>query len=115
MTEAQHQACLFGWVQWNVHKYPELWFLHAIPNGEYRSKATAARLRDTGVKAGVSDVFLPVARRGCHGLYIELKVAGGRVSPKQSEWIRRVRGEGYYAEVCVGYDEARRLLEWYLE
>jgi len=115
VTEHQHQVCLFSWASWNLHIYPELWFLFAIPNGEYRLKAVASKLRAEGVKAGVSDVFLSVARRGFHGLYIELKTEGGRVSPKQAQWVSRVREQGYYAAICYGFDEAKDLLVWYLD
>ena len=71
-------------------------------------------MKEQGVKAGVSDIFLPVARRGYHGIYIELKKTGGIVRPTQKEWIEAVQKEGYYAAVCYGTDAAVELLEWYL-
>mgnify|MGYP004433785991 CR=1 FL=1 len=39
-----------------------------------RDARTAANLKRQGVKAGVPDLHLPVARGGYNGLYIELKV-----------------------------------------
>lgn len=113
-TEAQEQTTLFEWSAWNIGKYPELWFLHHVPNGGSRNKLEAMSLKRQGVKAGVSDIFMPVARRGYHGLYVELKAIGGRVSDNQAEWINRVRAQGYAAFVCYGAVEAVGKLEWYL-
>ena len=54
------------------------------------------------------------ARRGYHGLYIEMKSLTGRIRPEQADWINRVRAEGYAAFVCHGGGEAVEKLEWYL-
>ena len=68
-----------------------------------------------GVKAGVPDLFMPVARGGFHGLFIEMKrSAGGRLSDAQNEWIDRLRAEGYLAEVCAGWEAARETVLEYL-
>ena len=75
----------------------------------------AANLKQQGVKPGVPDIFLPVARKGFHGLYIELKRAkGGTVSKAQQEMLIALRCEGYAVEVCYGCEEAVRVLEGYL-
>ena len=86
--EEIEQTCLFRWAALESGAHPELALLHAIPNGGKRSKSEAARMKAAGVKPGVPDMFLPVAREGCHGLYIELKRRdGGRVSPEQTAWM----------------------------
>ena len=113
-TEAQIQAALFEWAAYNRLKYPELKLLHAIPNGGGRHPAEAANLRRQGVKPGVSDIFLPVARRCYHGIYIELKAAKGKLRSAQRSWLAAVSRQGYYATMCRGIDEAIALLSWYL-
>ena len=113
-SEAQNQVALFEWAAWNSKKYPELKMLHAIPNGGSRHPAEAAHLKRQGVKSGISDIFLPAARRGYHGIYIEMKAPKGRLSPAQKEWLEAVKREGYYAAVCYGSDRAIALLTWYL-
>lgn len=113
--EANEQRTLFDWVRWNEGKNPDLWFLHAIPNGGSRNKIEAANLKKQGVKAGVSDLFLPVAKGVYHGLYIELKIKGGRTSDLQMEWIKRVQMQNYMALVAYGFDEAKAVIEWYLK
>ena len=79
-TEADEQIALFEWAALQSGRFPELTLLHHVPNGGSRNKIEAARLRAQGVKSGVPDLCLPVARGGNHGLYIELKrQRGGRI------------------------------------
>lgn len=115
-TEDTEQAHIFAWAAWASGKYPELDLMHHIPNGGKRSKSEAARFKAQGVKAGVPDIFLPCARGGYHGLYIELKrTKGGKLSAAQKEWIDALRGQGYKVIVCYGFDEAREVIINYLE
>lgn len=69
---------------------------------------------------GVSDLFLPVARHGYHGLFIEMKAAGKRrykanqPTAEQQWFMESVREQGYLAVPCWGTDEAVILLSSYL-
>lgn len=114
MSESQEQQALFQWAAIAERQYPELRLLHAIPNSGKRHIITAVRMKAEGQKAGVSDIFLPVARHGFHGLYIELKIKGGRVSPSQADWIKLTTVQGYKSIVCVGWEDARMEIEGYL-
>ena len=114
-TESAEQQCLFRWAAYQSGAIPELDLLYHIPNGGSRRKSEAGRFKAEGVKAGVPDICLPVARNGIHGLYIELKrQKGGRTSPEQEQWIRWLDGQGYLAVVCKGWEEAANLIERYL-
>lgn len=114
--EEVEQTCLFRWAAYSLGAHPELKLLHAIPNGGKRSKSEAARMKAAGVKAGVPDMFLPVARGGSHGLYIELKrIKGGRVSAEQLAWMEELTREGYTCAVCHGWEEARKVIQTYLK
>lgn len=85
--------------------------LYAVPNGQYRR----GQRMEAGLRKGVPDLCLPVARRGYHGLYIELKIAGGRLSEAQQGWLSVLGEQGYLCRVIVeSLDEARSLLRWYL-
>ena len=97
-------------------QWPELELMHHIPNGGSRNKIEAARLKGQGVKAGIPDVFLPVAKGGYHGLYIEMKKQhGGTVSPEQKDKIAKLREQGYRVEVCKGFQNAADVIEAYME
>ena len=113
-TEAQEQMTLFSWAAMQSGKYPELNLLYHVPNGGSRHKAEAGRLRAEGVKAGVPDLCLPVARGQYHGLYIELKAGKNTTTKKQKEWLEYLRQQGYYTAVCYGWQPAAQLIEQYL-
>ena len=94
---------------------PELGLLYAIPNGGKRAIKTAIALKAQGVKSGVPDMCLPVARGGYHGLYIELKrQKGGVVSETQKSWITALNTQGYKAIICHGAEEAIEQIRGYL-
>jgi len=68
-----------------------------------------------GVRAGVSDLFLSVARRGYHGLYIEMKYGDNSMSKDQIEFANEVRNENYFvAENVNSFEEFCRVIKWYL-
>ena len=114
-TEAQEQTALFEWAGMMSGRIPDLALLHAIPNGGSRNPAEARHLKAQGVKPGIPDIFLPCARGEYHGLYIELKRRkGGRVSIDQKKMILALQAQGYKAEVCMGWDEARETICEYL-
>ena len=114
-SESVEQTRLFQWAKMQSAAYPEIGLLFHIPNGGKRYAATAKRLKAEGVKAGVPDLFLPVARGGEHGLFIELKKEhGNKATEKQNEWLDALRKQGYTAAVCYGWYEAARLIYLYL-
>lgn len=114
--EAQEQIALFQWAAWQTGKYPELKLMHHIPNGGGRNEIEAARLKMQGVKKGIPDIFLPVARNDYHGLYIELKrLKDSRTSPEQKEMLNELMLQGYYTAICKGADEAIKVITEYLE
>lgn len=121
-SEDGHQLALLCWcalpeiqIRW-----PQLKYLFAIPNGGYRDKREAAKLKAMGVKAGVPDLCLPVPMYYWHGLYIELKrpdskgKKAGQTSDEQDEWIAFLTKQGYRVIVSYGWEKARDYLIWYL-
>lgn len=99
---------------------PELDLLFAIPNGGSRDGHTAQILKQTGVKAGVSDMFLPVPKSHfgvmLHGLWLELKTTKPGAGPQdnQLDWQTKMRNKDYAAEIVYGFEQARDCLMWYL-
>lgn len=82
--------------------------------GGKRDKRTAVALKRQGVKAGVPDICLPVARNGYHGLYIELKAGKNKATKSQEKWQVFLNSQGYYAVICYGWHEAAKVIEEYL-
>lgn len=115
-SEDDEQAAVMEWATLMRYQRPELDLLHHIPNGEYRHPAVAKRLKRLGVKAGIPDLFLPVARGTFHGLYIEMKKRkGGRVSTEQKSWLEALTAQNYLCIVAHGSDEACDAIWQYLE
>lgn len=112
--ESGHQEALFSWAAYQQGRMPELEYLHHVPNGGKRDKATATALKRQGVKAGVPDIVLPAVRAGYHGLYIELKAGKNTTTAKQKGWLRFLRQQGYFTAVCYGWQAAAELIEKYL-
>jgi hypothetical protein len=114
-TEAQEQAALFQWIAYKAKQYPELQYCYHIPNGGSRNPIEARHLKEQGVKPGIPDLFLPCARGGWHGLYIEMKRRkGGRLSDEQAAMLEALREQGYCAWVCKGANDAIELITEYL-
>ena len=114
-TEAQEQTAVFNWAAVMERRWPELRLLHHCPNGGSRNAREAHNLRMQGVKPGIPDICLPVARRGYHGLYIEMKRRkGGRLSDEQAAMLEALREQGYCAWVCKGANDAIDLITEYL-
>jgi len=123
-TEHDIQSALFSWAQLQTACYPELALMFAIPNGGKREKRqdrkgrwfspTAQKLKREGVKRGIPDIFLPCARGGSHGLFIEMKAPDGRVSPEQASVHKLLWEEGYAVIVCYSLESAIMLITWYL-
>ena len=113
--EHQHQKALFEWAAIARDRHPELDRMFAIPNGGHRHKATAAKLKAEGVKAGVPDICLPVARGGHYGMFLELKAGKNRPTAEQAARLEQLREDGYFAVWCVGWAEASTLIVGYLE
>lgn len=114
-TESMEQQCLFRWAAMQSAAWPELGLMYHIPNGGHRSKSQAGRFKAEGVKAGVPDICLPVARYPWHGLYIELKRrTGGRKSEEQKMWLALLDEQGFKAICCQGWEAAAIEITRYL-
>lgn len=113
--EDEEQTALFQWAELQSGKYPELRLLFHIPNGGKRNAREAARFKKMGVKSGVPDLFLPVAKKGFHGLWIEMKSKKGRLSENQIAFLKELDKQSYKTAVCYGWEEAAQTLTNYLK
>lgn len=95
-------------------RYPELFLLHAVPNGGYRDKRTAGRMKAQGVLAAMPDLHLPVMRGPFLSLYVELKIKGTYGRPAQREMAERLRAEGHAVVEVQGVEECVAAIMGYL-
>ena len=119
--EDDEQRALFTWAGLQqlsdppdpTHRKLSDYLIH-IPNGGRRGRTEAARLKGLGVKAGVSDLLLPIVVGCFAGLWIEMKARGGKPTRDQVEWLERMDRCGYATAVAEGFDEARGIILRYL-
>lgn len=114
--EGQEQSHLIKKFRELYPQYADL-LIH-IPNGGSRKNAYEGwRLKEQGVRAGVSDLFLPVVSHGYAGLWLEFKAAppnNSPVSQAQRDWLNLVKAQGYAVTVCLGAPAALAAICAYL-
>jgi hypothetical protein len=98
MTESEHQIAYFNWCRVMGGRHPRLDTIFAIPNGGYRSKATAGRLKSEGL-------FIPVQMGQHCGMWIEMKAGKNKLTPGQIAFRESV-GDAYLWAVAYGWEEA---------
>ncbi len=135
--ESDMQIALFDMIYLHEPRYPLLARVFHVPNEGYsgpKGKAKGRKRHREGVRAGIFDIFVDVAKRGdvvvanpghstpntiferfkCPGLRIELKAKGGKMSDAQTDWLNYYREAGYSAEVCFSWEEAWNIICDYL-
>lgn len=112
--EHEEQVAFMQWCQLQERKYPELKLMFAIPNGGQRSITTAGKLKKEGVKAGIPDLHLPIARGVYHSLFIEMKVGKNKPTAHQIKMMEMLSSSGNFCVVCYGAKEAIVATQSYL-
>lgn len=115
LKEHEVQSLFFVWLHRNERRHPVLSLFFAIPNGGWRHVRTAVKLKAEGVKPGVPDTCLPVARNGRAGLWIEFKAGRNKPTALQDEWKAKLEAEGHHVEVCYSWQEAALATVRYLK
>ena len=117
----EFQVELINHLKLHEGRFPDLKLIHANPMGEERTKSGGARLKAEGAKAGIPDLFLPVARYSkqrkefFHGLYIEIKAyPRDELSPEQLWWKERLEGQGFDYYVARDMMETLNYIKAYL-
>jgi hypothetical protein len=101
-AEARRQAAIVEYVRW-VAPHIIIW---AVPNGGLRTKSEAARLKWTGVLAGVPDLTLVLPNWRC--AFWETKTLRGRLSSDQLAIRAKLERLGHCWAVVRDIDDARR-------
>lgn len=128
--ESDLQILCVAWFR-SQPKWRSLWSqLVAIGNGGKRIQKTvrdkwgnyhtfspeAKRMKAEGVTAGVSDLMLPIAGKGGHNLFIEMKTTDkwSRQSDAQKAWQRATERVGNKYVVCRTFEEFKSVVTDYL-
>jgi len=124
--EANEQAGIVQWAKLATlpRRPPERliqYLLHVTNEGKRRTGGFAV---GQGLSAGYPDLALEIPSRGHHGLRCEVKrrpayygteqAMKAAVSDAQRDWLRRLWGQGYFAFVGFGMNQAIDVMSWYV-
>jgi hypothetical protein len=102
-VEARIQASVVAWVRLVA---PHV-LVFAVPNGGLRTKAEAARLKWTGVVAGIPDLIVIAPGGRIH--FAEVKATGGSLSPAQRAIHEALTALGTPPAIVRSVEDARRV------
>lgn len=106
--------------------YPDVIFT-SESSGVRLSIAQAVTLKRTRSCKALPDLWILEAKKGYHACFIELKSEGNKIYKKngdlkkekhlaeQEQIQHRLRNKGYFCEFAVGFDEAKSIVDYYLE
>lgn len=68
-----------------------------------------------GIRPGASDLFIMVAKKEKHGLFLELKSENGKVSEHQKKFLQDAKEQGYETAVAWSFAEAKKIVDDYFD
>lgn len=127
MKESELQVSVARYIRL---RYPEVLFHSDFGSGIKLTKGQAIKQkRQNGGRRGWPDMFVAepreIKRVMYYGLFIELKKGGTRLRKKdgspasehiaeQGRTLTALWKKGYQAVFAVGFDEAKKIIDWYL-
>jgi len=111
--------------QYIKYQYPDVVFT-TEQSGLKVTKGQAIILSKTRSSSALPDLWLLEAKKGYHGACIELKredvvlykkngdLIKNKHIAEQEEMQSKLRNKGYFCEFAVGYNDAKRLIDYYL-
>ena len=99
-------------VSWFRIEYPNL-IIFSVPNGGSRNKLEGAKLKKTGLLAGIPDLIVLFPNKTI--VFIEMKKrVGGKLTPSQKKIFPLLRLFGFEILICEGAEMARnKFMEYY--
>lgn len=102
--------------------YPNLYLtVIKIHNEGQRARSTNRILPRLGMRAGASDLFFAYPTKKYHGLWMEIKKDGWKMTVAQRDHVQRQTNfidqqnqNGYLARMVIGVDEGIKLLNEYM-
>lgn len=83
----------------------------SVPNGGSRNLREAAKLKRTGVLAGVSDLIVLLPNKA---IFLELKTPKGKQQKSQKDFQRDVEALGFDYHIARSVEEVKKLHKtWY--
>lgn len=115
MSEESIQKSIIEWISIHpdIKKYSK-YIIH-IPNEGKRTPRYGKKLKDMGMRPGVSDLFIAIPRKGFNGAWVELKSKSGTLSKSQFEFLKDMEMQNYCTNSCNSFEEFTIFILWYLD
>jgi VRR-NUC domain len=110
ISEESIQKAVMQWI--NLNPILRASVIH-IPNEGKRTSSYGKSLKDMGMRAGVSDLFIAMPRHGYNGAWIELKSKNGVLSESQRQFKYDMYRQNYFTETCYSLEETMKFIGWY--
>lgn len=124
ISEAQLQQQIAAYLRLN---YKHVMFHSDFGSGvKLTARQATVQKRQNGGQRAWPDIFIAEPNNGKYGLFIELKKDGVRLRKKDGTWasphieeqaevLERLNFRGYAAKFAVGFDDAKAIIDDYLE
>lgn len=111
MTEARLQSECVKWFRLQWPAYAHCFF--KIDNEGLRSPKRASIALAMGLVAGIPDMLMAVPKNGSHGMFVEFKRPGQRVTQRQADIIGQLITNGYHVAVIDTLDRFQEAVVQY--
>jgi hypothetical protein len=112
--ELEQQIELFDFLDEQVKRYPNLFWVHCSLNGVALTPGTMRKATRQGMRSGIWDICIPAARQGFHGCYIEMKWGRNKLTENQEKYKVYLDSENYKTAVAYNWVDAAWLICDYL-
>lgn len=113
MSEANLQISCVRWFDLQYPLYSPYLF-HIRNGGSIKSPREGRKFKLMGVRKGVPDLFLSIPNKQYHGLYIEMKKPGGKLSMQQIDTKEMFERQGYEFYVIDSIEDFIKSVRDYL-
>ena len=104
----------FECIQLLKNEFPNVRWISNILDGVYKGMLVRKHSKGMRNEPGTSDIVILEARKGYHGMCLEVKTLTGVLSKEQLRFIFEMNAKGYYAKCGYGLDECFQLIRDYL-
>lgn len=110
LEQALQENCV-SWFRLNYLGY----IIYHIPNGGYRNKSEAVRMKRMGVVPGIPDLHIPYTNGEFLSLYVELKAGSNRSTAVQVEVQEELIMAGNMVVEINSFEEFKQLVDGYMK
>lgn len=124
MSEKTLQRAVCDYIR---YRYPGAMFNSDLAGATKLTPGQASAMKNLRDRRGYPDLAIYEPFNGFHGLFIELKREGEKIYKKdgslvadqhiqeQEQCLQKLRARRYRAEFAVGFDQARRIIDEYMD